>query len=265
MPAVTLVILVLFMQAPAATPPGWEATMMRGQQHVLDRKFADAIALFERVVKQAPAFDGGHYELAEAHRMQGLELALKGPSQQAAQRRHLETAATHYRRVADLRGEYHELGVMKLMMIYGEDELNRPADLVPAARMYVQVDPASASGHVTLAQALLATGQTVAATTTLLQARKVVKGDEERLLAVRSVDYVLKATGVPPADVRALLDYAQPVLDRLLKREPDDRVLVLAKMAVLQYRADVLETDPARKKALKAESDKLFERVRNAK
>jgi hypothetical protein len=63
--------------------------MRRGQQHVLDRKIPEAVVLFEWVVKQAPMFDGGHYELAEAHRMQGLELALKGPSPQAAQRRHL--------------------------------------------------------------------------------------------------------------------------------------------------------------------------------
>ena len=89
---------------------------------------------------------------------------MKGPSQDATKRRQFERAAANYRRLVDRAGEYRQVALGKLMLVYGDDELNRPADLVSVARQYVQVSPASPIGHVTLAKALLATGQEPAAT-----------------------------------------------------------------------------------------------------
>jgi len=125
MPFATWVVVALLVQAPA----GWDATYVRGQQLVLDKKTADAIKLFESVVKASPAFDGAHYALAEAHHMAGLEAILLGPSHDAAKRQHLEAAAKHFRLAADRKGEYLQLAVGNLMRLYGEDELNQPKEL----------------------------------------------------------------------------------------------------------------------------------------
>jgi tetratricopeptide (TPR) repeat protein len=250
--------LVTLTQAPA----GWDAIYQQGQQLMLDRKTPEAITLYERAAKQHPTFDGAHYALAEAHRAMALELALQGPPADTARRRHLETAATHYRTAVARGGAYRDLAVMYLMMIYKDDELDRPAELVTFARQYVQIRSASAIGHVTLAKALKRLGQETAATTTLLSARTAVAPEEAPLLATSIVDYVANTPSVPVSDTKALIEYALPVIDRALATEPDSRVFLAAKAVALQVQADRVERDPARQQALKTAADQVFDRFR---
>ena len=253
-----LLVVLVFMQAPAT----WEATYQRGQQLLLDRKTADAIKLFEGAVKASPGFDGAHYALADAHRMAALDAAIGGPSQDAARRRHLEAAAAHYRRAAERKGDYRQLAVGQLMNVYGKDDLDQPNEVVTFARQYVELSPSSPVGHIMLARALTATGQEAGATTALLRARTAVPPDESRLLAVSIVDHVVESAATPTADLKALLDYADGVIDRELKADPRDRGLIMAKGATALLRAQRLETDPARKRALEAESSRQLDRLR---
>src|SRR5215203_5685915 len=93
-----LFALLLVAQAPA----GWSDTQARGSRLSLEGKSAEAIALYERVLRTSPNFDEAHYALGEAHKLAADNLKPQGASQ-AARRRHLEAAAEHYRRVIDLR------------------------------------------------------------------------------------------------------------------------------------------------------------------
>ena len=79
------------------------------------------------------------------------------------------------------------------------------------------------------------------------------------------VDYLLKATTSSTGDLKALVDWADATLDRELRTYQNDRQLLMTKPAALAlYRAERLETDPARKRVAKAEADRAFERFRAA-
>lgn len=251
-----LIGLTLFAQAPA----GWDDTSRRGQQLMLDNKTPQAIALFERAVKDAPNFDAAHYELGEAYRMRALELALEGPAQEQARQRHLGLAATHLRRAAEAAGAYEQLAWGRLLMLYGDDELNRPGELLDAARHYVRLSPSSVIGHVSLARALRAAGQGTAALAALVNATRLVAPDGAHLLAVTILDLVATIPESRPADLQALLDYADPPLTRAIADDPDDRRSVMARAALLQLRAEKVETDPRRRAELRSESERLFQR-----
>ena len=260
MPMIIVIVLTLGLQAPA----GWDATYLRVQQLVLDRKTTEAIAILEGVLKSSPGFDPARYELADVHRTLAMEAALQEPPQDATRRRELELAAAGYRRVAEGTSEYKQLALGNLLRVYSEDELNRPAEVIPLARQYIQIDPASFIGHATLVKALTATGQEPAATAALLAARTAIRADDGQLLVTVIVDYLLKATTSSTGDLKTLVDWADGTLDRSLRTDPDNRNLLLTKAALASYRADRLETDPARKRVLKAEADRAFERFRAA-
>jgi predicted Zn-dependent protease len=257
---VLLVSLIVSQQAPA----GWEAAYQRVQQLILDHKTADATSVLEGVLKSSPGFDPARYELAGIQRMLALEAAMKGPSLEATKRREFERAAVNYRRIAEGSSQYKRLAVGKLLLIYGNDELNQPAEVITFARQYIQLSPDSAMGHVTLAKALTATGQEAAATAALLAARTAVRADDAQLLATMIVDYVLKTKTSSAADLKALVDWADGILDALLRKSPRDRDLLLTRAASASFRADRLETDPTRKRALKAEADRAFKRFEDA-
>lgn len=117
-------------------------------------------------------------------------------------------------------------------------------------------------GHAKLARLLRNTEEAPAATAALLAARGAVASDDRTLLAMSIIDHVINTPDAPSADVRALLDYAEPALDAAVAIEPDNRTLVLTRAGALKLRADRVESDPAVGKALHAESDRLFERFR---
>ncbi|MEO6222123.1 MAG: hypothetical protein ABIP90_02660, partial [Vicinamibacterales bacterium] len=144
------------------------------------------------------------------------------------------------------------------------DELNQPAEVISFARQYIQLSPGSATGHATLAKALTAAGQEAAATAELLAARKVIRADDAPLLATVIVEHALKATTASTADLKALVDWADGILDGQLREWPKDRRLLMTRAATASFRADRLETDPARKRALKAEADRAFKRFEDA-
>lgn len=262
---VVLSLLVVALSAFAQTPKGWDDAYRQVAELMLAGKGPEAIALLERVVTQAPDFIPARYELGSAHAHWAVELALQDPPAADERRRHLELAATHFRRVAERDSEYRPLAALRLMSLYGdEDDLNQPQEAIPFARLYVELSPSSASGHVQLARMLELTGDTEAGTAALLAARGPVRDDDERaLLATSIIAHLGLAPAVPADDVRTLLDYAQPVVDAAIAREPENRRILLTKAAALMLRAERVETDPKVRKALLEESDRLFDRFRD--
>jgi hypothetical protein len=150
------------------------------------------------------------------------------------------------------------------MAVYGKDELDRPGDLVPFARQYIQISPQSAIGHAALANALTSSGQEAAATSALLAARKAVDTGDAKLLATVIVEHVQHTKTSSASDLTALLDWADATLDRLLRDDPADRRLLLTKAASASQRGDRLATDPERKRVLKIEADRALKRFEDA-
>ncbi len=259
--------------AMAQAPAGWQDTHRRAVELLLDDKAVEAIAVLERAVSEAPDFEDARYTLASAHESHGRKLGLEDPPRLEERRRHLEQAAAHLRRLAEGRSDYRSLAVMKLMMLYGEDDLDEPREAVAFARQFVALDPQSVMGHVMLARGLRALGDNAAATQALLAARNAVGPEGEHPLAVSIVEYLVggapkgDSVPVPPAmapdDLRALIEYVEPIFDRAIAEDPENRMASMAKASVLLLRAQRLETDPARRKALEEEADRLVFRQRS--
>jgi tetratricopeptide (TPR) repeat protein len=267
-----LSLLALDPQAPA----GWDDTSLRASQLMTDGKSVQAIALLERTVAQAPGFEAAEYELARAHQFRAGELSVERPAQDAMRRRHLEQAARSYKQIADRKGQYRQPALGWLLMVYDEDELDMPVERAAAAREYIAIDPRSVMGHAALAAALGRTGADAAAWSALDAACAAVSPDEASSLArailMQLTDALPFATAqsqgggvtspVAPKELARLLDYVDRAVDRELAGNASDRGAILAKGAALTLRAQRLERDPTRRKALEAEADALLARIR---
>lgn len=82
----------------AQAPADWDKTSLRAMEWITEGKAAQAVALLERTVAQAPGFEVAKYELARAHLARAGELSIQQPSPDVLRRRHLEQAATFYRK-----------------------------------------------------------------------------------------------------------------------------------------------------------------------
>ena len=81
-------------------------------------------------------------------------------------------------------------------------------------------------------------------------------------LAQYLTEHVMQSPQMPPADARRFLDEARTLTDELIKKKQEVRTAMMAKSMVLKEQADRVETDAARRKALIAESDRLFSEAR---
>ena len=248
--------LLLFAQAPV----GWNDTQARGSRLLLDGKFAEVIALYEKVLQTAPDFDEGHFALAGAHELAAAHLELQGASQAASRRRHLEAAAVHYRRVIDLRSAHAPMAMSSLAVLYGKDGLNRLADAELFARQLVQARPTSAVWHVMLARLIFDQGRDADATDVLHKARAVVQADDRNLFAMTLTDTVVKRSTLSSSLARILVDDALALAEDGLKSEPDNRDLLMTKAAAFELLAARIETDPKRREAFKQEARNVFDR-----
>src|SRR5689334_18276504 len=142
------------MQAPA----GWDQTYDKALALIVQGKPADAVALYERVLKGAPNFGDGHVALGEAY-LAWAETLEGAPAQAAAFRRHLEAAATHHKRAIEPRAPRAFFSRKDLVDIYRKNRLNQPAEAEANARAIAAERPQSAVWHNLLASVLLEQGR----------------------------------------------------------------------------------------------------------
>jgi hypothetical protein len=271
--ALPLVVLSVLPAAPQE-PAGWEQTWQRAATLMTGGKAAEAIALLEPVVAKAPAFEAAEYELGRAHEFRAGEFVMANTPDDPARRRHLEQAARLYQRVADRNGQYRLPALGWLMWIYDEDDLDKPVERAVAARDYIAMSPRSALGYVARAAALRAAGQHDAAWAVLDTARAAVEPGDAGSLTRAILLHLTEAlpfvtaggtpAGTAPKELARLLDYADATLARELAENASDRGAILAKAASLSLRAQRLERDPAKRKALEAEAEALLGRNRAA-
>jgi hypothetical protein len=266
----TLSIVVLSVAAAAAqTPVGWEQTSSRTSDWMRDGRAAEAIALLERTAAQSPGFADAEFELANAHYFRARELAKEGTAQDAPRRRHLRQAATLYLPFAGRNGVHHEPAIRRLLLIYDDDELDLPDELAAVARQYIAIDPRSTLGHVTLAEALRRSGRKAEAWTALDAATTAVAPDDAPNLARVILALLLGAippsqeggvatTPAAPKELARLLAFVDKGIAHDLATDPSERSYLLGKALALQLRAQRLEPDPVRRRALEAEAKVLI-------
>src|SRR5687767_5411039 len=164
-------------------PSGWDRVSETALRLIVAGKAAEAAAMLQRVVDQAPGFGDAHSMLADAHA--GAAEALEGdPAAVETRRKHLETAVTHYHRSAELTHVNRTMNLLSIAEIFGPKGLNQPREAALAARRLLAESPSSLLGYPILAGALLQMNESGEAVTVLRQARTAVPEEDQVRLAV---------------------------------------------------------------------------------
>lgn len=220
-----LALVLTLAQTPAAQAPrDWEATEARAYALQAENRTAEAIALLERTVKAAPDFAQAHFVLAEMLvTAAGLPVS-DGTARTAEQRRLLERAVPHYTRAQALEPQHLADTVpLSLWRVYDEGGLDSPPDAERVARVLVARHPASAVWRASLAEALSRQSRWKEAVDTLLEASRIVPGDDRVSFGMVMSDFARKRPSMPLGEARRLLLAADAVAGAILAAAPNDR------------------------------------------
>jgi len=240
-------------------PEGWSETDAEAIRLFREGKKVESTAVYQKVVDAHPNFAEAHYSLATNHELMANELK-DDPAQADVRKRHLETAAVHYKRFRDLKTDPLDRAsaTSLLVTIYGPEGLNRIDEARSFARRYTEEKPTSARGYGMLATMLRLEGAHDRATEALLQATQMVSVDERDLvLAEHVVQHVEESPDLPRATAERFLNEALASAERQMAGESTRGLGLVLKGKVLHARASRLEQDPAQKKQLAAEADRL--------
>jgi len=227
-----------------------------------------AAALMEAYVAANPRNADGQFTLAMAYEGIACNIKLTGDPASPARIAHLEKAADRYRSYLTLVREvddrsYRATGLKSLARIYGRDALNQPPDAERAARQLVDEDRTSSESYLVLAKVLRESDRHSEATELLRKARFSLPSSEQRPLAAGMWLHATVSPKLPRAEIQALIDDLSAIADGWLANDPGNPTGPLAKRMAVELRANRLEDDPARKRALLAEAD-LWRQVSDA-
>jgi hypothetical protein len=248
-----------------AVPEGWYEDSLKARELAGAGKHAAALAIYEKYATRHPTFAEAHTAVAAAHESLGDGIKATGTQPSAARRRHFETAATHYRRAAELSTATEDMpmALWAVTQLYGAERLNRPADAEALARDAVKRYPTDPASHAMLVKILATTGQSNAVGAVLATARTAVPTTPEarQKLGVYLYDVVSRDPKLPAADARALVAEANAAFDRALESKPEYMEALVYKSLALRLQAERFEPDAARARALIAEADRLRARA----
>ena len=228
---------------------------------MVDGKAVEAAALVQKFVTAHPDFGEGHSMLASLHSVAAEALEEAGPAEAARRRRHLETAAVHYRRSLELTRAARPLDVLSLARVYGPGALNQPAETEKYARLTLDAYSGSVEAQSLLAWALAETERSDAAAASLQRARAATADVEDRLKLAIAVADLAKQPSASAAAARALLVEALAITDDAIKSAPGFGQAYMTKSIVIERQA-AREQDAARRAALTAESKALWNKGR---
>lgn len=246
-------------------PAGFHDSDLKAVGLFSDGKFDEAFAIHQQWVDKHPTFAEAHHSLAEAHRLRGNQLRREDA---AKHREHLEKAVTHYRRYHELATD-HEPNIRaralgNLTEILSAEGLNRLDEAESAARQWVKEAPGNLSAHDGLAGIQREAGRAEEGLATLRAAGKIAAtADERSLYATYLLGYLESAPTLDRDATRMALDELEAIADASRQANPQDEYAVDKKRRALIMRADRLEPDPARQKALRAEAARLSPSSRN--
>ena len=246
--------------SPAAAPMQPPETLDSVLGHALqlreDGRHAEAANVLQKFLARNP-------NAAEAHLLLGATRRdLAATMTEPERARQFDLAATHFKQALDLTTTESPIRPALLWsLVRSYLDGNRLADAETYARQLVREDPTAVDVYAQLSSILGKADRADEATAVLLQARTAVPRDLEpqRRLGLYMWQLVQASPRLSHRHTRMLLDEALAIADEALASTPDDDALRF-KAAVLLVQADRVEQDGNRRRALKAEGDRLFER-----
>jgi len=239
----------------------WQKISTAASKLELDNKTADAVALIQTYLARHANDGEAHFVQARFYEdLAGFDPAARTP----AQRKHLESAARHYLRAADLLPDLDArfVSLWKTTNIYS-DGLNQPSEAERVARRLVKEQPERAQVHLIYANLLHQRGDLAGALEGLRAARARVSvwpltGQ------VQFTQYVLESVqtsrDVPRETLRQLLDDAIAATDAIIadpqRTAQEYRLGTMARAMALELMAERVETDRQRRIALLVESER---------
>lgn len=255
----------------AQTPAEWTTVSDQVSKLNAFNKTAEAIGVLEKFLARFPNVAEAHRELATAHLYLGSPL-LNTSATPAERTRHLERAATGFRRALDLMIEPDRRLRLseELAYVYEKDMLNRPAEAVAVARAMVTRHPTLVEAYILLANVLksdptalaMEVGRWRGAADVLRKApdRTGRAGLALHELGAFLMQIVRESPELPPTEARQLLEEVREIFDGLIKTSQgvdEVHAALLGKSMALKLQAERVEKDAARVKALLAEAEEL--------
>ena len=181
------------------------------------------------------------------------------------QLKNLELARAAFQRSVDLAPAADTLpeAFLLLVRIYDADGLNQPAEREALLQSAIRKYPTDPKGHYALIRERLEAGNVAAIDSLMENARAAIPSTYQGRLAMAREIHSLVAFNprVKAPEARKLLADGLAAIDEALKRNPTSMDAIWEKSNILKAQAE-RETDPQRARSLRAEADRLTERLK---
>lgn len=222
-------------------------------------KHAAAVDGYKKYIATHPDFDPPIERLADAY-LKWADAATDRQTKVAA----WQGALVPLQRLIGLAPsvEARSEAFMRVISVLGPGSLNRPALQEEASRTMIQHYPMDAAAYYTLADVLLRTDRVADADTVLRDARKAIRATaaSRSSMAGRLVVIVRENPDLSPAAARRAFAEADTLIVEAEKVWPNSPDVLAARGGWLIVKAERFEIDPARKKALTGQGERLLKR-----
>lgn len=222
-------------------------------------------APYEAFLKAHPDYPPALIALAQAYEQQAQAITDRSAKSATARTRLLEQASARYRRATEIATAPNDgmFALDGLIGILAADKLNRPAEAETLALAAIKKYPEPMI-TMRLLQTLIPNAAAAASAEALKRTRALVPATPEsrQVYGMYLWELAYRTKDLPRESTRLLLAEAVTSLDAALKQKPAFIEALTYKSIVLMLQADRVEQDPARIKALRAESARLQEQVK---
>lgn len=270
--ALSLLALAACAQDAGSSPPaGWREAEQGLARLYVEGKTAEVVRISEQFVRDHPEFPDAHLELAGALEAMARDMRRAGSTSPLV-RQNFDRAATHYERYHALAGAgKRATGSRALMFLHDETGLDDAVRAEAFARRWREEQPDEVTPYAHHADYLRKLGRHDEASAVLRKAREVhnasMTGDAELRAALRMawaatvLEHLQESPALAAPDTREFVDEVTTLSAEVLEANPNNLAAAQVKAGALTLRAERLEADPARKKALLAEAKELERRV----
>ena len=222
------------------------------------------VTVYERFLAAHKDYVPAMVAIARYYQSAADEITDRSPKSLATRTRHLETAAAHYRRAAEVAPEPIDavMALVGLIRVLDAPNLNRMADAAPVARAAVKKYPDNAGVVSRMLQTMLPTPEAALDPATFRTVHELVPSTPGAQYALAAHLFNLERHvgkgALPRESSRKLMAEAVSAIDAALRIRPDDYEALMYKAMILEAQAERVEQDPARKKAIAAEAARLI-------
>jgi len=226
-------------------------------------KNREDVTVYERFLAAHKDYVPAMFAIARYYQSAADEITDRSPKSLATRTRHLETAAAHYRRAAEVAPEPIDavMALVGLIRVLDASNLNRVADAAPVARAAVRKYPGNAGVVSGMLQTMLPTPEAALDPATFRTVHELVPSTPGAQYALAAHLFNLERHvgkgALPRESARKLITESVSAIDAALRIRPNDYEALMYKAMVLEAQADRVEQDPARKKAIAAEAARL--------